>query len=213
MDAPDYYNEDVIDEAELDEVLPSSLRGPVTRSTVKPRILFPNEEQKKMRAHKAEDGEPKTEDEEADTDIEDRMELSAAKGKIDNSATTSTALELALASSPTTTRAARSKHVDLSSSLGAPTSDDEHLRTPPKHNARRTANASPCAERRDADRPRPKSTRRSVRVSHLLGEVEARSFADERFRGMDDFMRIKIPACMSYSLHLCRYTLRWSTIL
>jgi hypothetical protein len=51
-----------------------------------------------------------------------------------------------------------------------------------------------------------------VRVSRSLEKVEARSFADERFRGTNDFLRIKIPACMSYSLHLCRYTLRWPTI-
>jgi hypothetical protein len=178
MDAPDYYNEDGIDEAELDEVLPSSLRGPVTRSTVKPRILFPNEEQKKMRAHKAEDGEPKTEDDEADTDIEDLMDLSAAKGKIDNSATTSTALELALASSPTTTRAARSKHVDLSSSLGAPTSDDEHLRTPPKHNARRTANASPCAELKGR-----RSAKAKVNKKKREGEPLTRGGGGKKLRG------------------------------
>ena len=176
MDAPDYYNEDGIDEAELDEVLPSSLRGPVTRSTVKPRILFPNEEQKKMRAHKAEDGEPKTEDDEADTDIEDLMDLSAAKGKIDNSATNSTALELAHASSPTTTRAARSKHVDLSSSLGAPTSDDEHLRTPPKHNARRTANVSPCAEL-------SRSAKAKVNKNKREGEALTRGGGGKKLRG------------------------------
>jgi hypothetical protein len=176
MDAPDYYNDDGIDEAELDEFLPSPLRGPVTRSTVKPRILFPNEEQKKLRSYKTEVGEPKPEDEEADTDIEDRKDLSAAKGKIDNSATNSTALELAPASSPTTTRAARSKHVDLSSSPGAPTSDDEHLRTPPKHNARRTANVSPCAEL-------SRSAKAKVNKKKREGEPLTRGGRGKKLRG------------------------------
>ncbi len=166
MDAPDYYNEDGIDEAEFDEVLPSSLRGPVTRSTVKPRILFPSEEQKKMRSHKTEVREPKPEDEEAD-----RKDLSAAKGKIDNS------FELAAASSPTTTWAARSKHVDLSSFPGAPTSDDEHLRTPPKHNARRTANASPCAELK-----RSRSAKAKVNKKRE-GEPLARGGGGKKLRG------------------------------
>jgi hypothetical protein len=178
MDAPDYYNEDGIDEAELDEVLPSSLRGPVTRSTVKPRILFPNEEQKEMRSHKTGDREPKTEDEEADTDIEDSMDMSAAKGKIDDSATTSTALESAPANPTTTTRAARSKHVDLSSSPGAPTSDDEHLRTPPKHNARRTANASPTAELK-----RFKSAKAKINKKKREGEPITREGGGKKLRG------------------------------
>lgn len=136
MEAPDHQDAGGIDDNELDEVLPSSLRGPLTRSSLKPRLLFPSNEQKEMRSHN-------TEDEEADTDIEDRMDMSTPMSQVDDSVTTPTAPKFAPASPPTTARATRSKNVDLGSSPGGPTSDDEHLKTPPKHNARRTVKTSP----------------------------------------------------------------------
>ncbi|MCJ1307473.1 hypothetical protein MMC25_001119 [Agyrium rufum] len=55
---------------QLLEDVPQHLRRPFTRSSVKPRLLFPTEAQLKARAGV---GEPSiTDDEEADTDIEDR---------------------------------------------------------------------------------------------------------------------------------------------
>jgi hypothetical protein len=123
----------------LDEVLPSSLRGPLTRSSTKPRLLFPGDEKKEMRSHN-------TEDEEADTDIEDPMDTSTPTHQMHDNVSTPKAPKFAPASPPTTARATRSKNIDMSSSPGAPTSDDEHIRSPPKHNARRGGGVSPFNE-------------------------------------------------------------------
>ena len=132
-------SEDVHDDLELDETLPSSLRGPLTRSSVKPRLLFPSKDRKEGRSHN-------TEDEEADTDIDDRMDTSTPLHLMEDAVSTPSAPKFAPASPPTTVRGTRSKNIDLSSSPGAPISDDEHITTPPKHNARRGGGVSPFKE-------------------------------------------------------------------
>jgi hypothetical protein len=150
----------------LDEVVPSSLRRPLTRSSIKPRLLFPSPQQRETRSHN-------TEDEEADTDIEDPMDMSTPMGQMDDRVATPTGPKFAPATPPTTARATRSKNVDLSSSPGAPTSDDEHLRTPPRHNARRVGKVSPFDQ---WNRHRPVTKKRE-------GEPLARGRADKKLRG------------------------------
>ena len=139
IEGHDEEPEDVHDDIELDETLPSSLRGPLTRSSVKPRLLFPSKDRKGAKSHN-------TEDEEADTDIDDRMDTSTPLHLMEDTVTTPTAPKFAPASPPTTVRGTRSKNIDLSSSPGVPTSDDEHTATPPKHNARRGGGVSPFNE-------------------------------------------------------------------
>jgi hypothetical protein len=153
----------------LDEVLPSSLRGPLTRSSTKPRLLFPSNDQKEMRSHN-------TEDEEADTDIEDPMDTSTPTYQMDGKVTTPKAPKFAPASPPTTIRATRSKNVDMSSSPGAPTSEDEHIKTPPKHNARRGGVVSPFNEWK-RHRSVPKNNKKRE------GEPLSRSGGGKKLRG------------------------------
>lgn len=156
-----------IDDNNLDEVNPSPLRGPLTRSSLKPRLLFPKHEQKELKSHN-------TEDEEADTDIEDRMDISTTPThQRDDTVATPKAPKFAPASPPTTARATRSKNVGLGSSPGGPTSDDEHMRTPPKHNARRTGKVSPFDEWK---RRRPATKKRE-------GEPLARAGGQKKQRG------------------------------
>jgi len=67
-----------------------------------------------------------TEDEEAETDIEESMKgVSTPMDQAEDVATTPKAPKFAPVSPPTTARATRSKKIDLSSSPAAPTSDDE----------------------------------------------------------------------------------------
>jgi len=150
----------------LDDVVPSTLRRPCTRSSIKPRLLFPRAQQKESRSHN-------TEDEEADTDIEDPMDMSTPTGQMDDRVATPTAPKCAPVTPPITARATRSKNVEVSSSPGAPTSDDEHLRTPPRHNARRAGKVSPFDQ---WNRHRPVTKKRE-------GEPLARGRADKKLRG------------------------------
>jgi hypothetical protein len=167
------YDEDGIDDDvnnEVEEIIQasSSFRGPLTRSSIKPRLLFPSND-KEMKSHN-------TEDEEADTDIEDRMDTSTHTHQMDDTVTTPKAPKFAPASPPTTARATRSKNVDLGSSPGAPTSDDEHLRTPPKHNARRGGGVSPFNEWKRR-RPVTKNTKKRE------GEPLAQRGGTKKLRG------------------------------
>ena len=128
-------DEDDNDDA-LDEDVPSSLRRPLTRSSIKPRLLFPSTEPRETRSHN-------TEDEEADTDIEDPMDTSTSLDQIDDQVATPKAPKFAPATPPTTIRATRSKNVDFNGSPGAAATDSEHNSTPPRHNARRAGKISP----------------------------------------------------------------------
>lgn len=147
----DEYESDVQDEG-----FTTDLRRPLTRSTIKPRLLFPNDDQ--VRAKAARDSH-NTEDEEADTDIEDLAGASTPFAQIDDvpatpkaprfgpfgqidgvaatqttaarTAATPKALRFGPITPPTTARTTRSKHVEMSNSAADPTSDDESFPTSP----------------------------------------------------------------------------------
>jgi hypothetical protein len=129
-------------------------RGPLTRSSVRPRLLFPSARQvkeKEMRLKAAEE-------EEADTDIElpivapsssrDRTSKhteapfmkSTPTGQMDGDIATPKAPRFAPHSPPTTGRATRSQKVDLTSS---PTGSDDDRPTTPTHNRSASAKISP----------------------------------------------------------------------
>jgi len=95
------------EEDSLDRSVPSTLRGPRTRSSLKPRLLFAPPKR-----------EPTTTDEEADTDIEDSNTISTPTHHSKPKVSTPKAPRFAPASPPTTARATRSKHVDLDRSPG-----------------------------------------------------------------------------------------------
>lgn len=100
-------------DAALEEDIPSRLRRPLTRSSVKPRLLFPTPEQlraRETRSHATED------EEEAVTDIEEPNHLSTPKGQMDDAIATPKAPKFAPASPPTTTRVTRSKQTDITGS-------------------------------------------------------------------------------------------------
>ena len=129
-------------DAEFDAALPARLRGPLTRSSIKPRLLFPTPQQdraKEVRSQAIED------DEEAVTDIEDPTDgLSTPKDHIDEFVETPKAPKFAPASPPTTVRATRSgKNIDLSSSPVQSTSDDEPAQSPLPRARGRAVQVSP----------------------------------------------------------------------
>jgi hypothetical protein len=129
-------------EAEIDGNDFPNHQGPLTRSSVKPRLLFPSARQiqeKEMRLRAAEE-------EEADTDIElPIVTASSARsqtgkntgvskanltpvGQFDEDIATPKAPRFAPYSPPTTSRATRSKQIDISSyPIG---SDDDRSTTP-----------------------------------------------------------------------------------
>lgn len=110
------------DADELNESVSRHLR-PRSRSLLKPRLLF---------------GPPKahtTEDEEADTEIEDAV--ATPSRQVTRKTATPKAPRFGPASPPTTSRATRSKDVNLISSPSAPSEDDSSQRSV------RSANRSP----------------------------------------------------------------------
>lgn len=108
------------DTEELEQLLSPRLRRPLTRSAIKPRLLFPPQ-----RAQATEPQSHNTEDEEADTDIEERDEVSTPTAQVHDITATPKAPRFAPFTPPTTVRATRSKKVDMSSSPAGPPSDDE----------------------------------------------------------------------------------------
>jgi len=104
------------------------------------------------------------------------MDTSTPLHLMKDTVTTPTAPKFAPASPPTTVRGTRSKNVDLSSSPGAPTSDDEHLTTPRKHNARRGGGVSPFNEWK---RRRPVTKN----IKKREGEPLPRGGGDKKLRG------------------------------
>ncbi|KUJ20494.1 uncharacterized protein LY89DRAFT_715880 [Mollisia scopiformis] len=90
------------------------------RSAVKPKLLFTEE-----RAQAAEAKSHNTEDEEADTDIEDRDEITTPTAQAHDITATPKAPKFAPYTPPTTVRATRSKKVYMTSSPAGPGSDDE----------------------------------------------------------------------------------------
>jgi hypothetical protein len=101
-------------EDELDETVSSNLRRPLTRSAVKPRLLFPTAQQiqaKEARSQYTED------EEEAVTDIETEDHLmSTPLDQVDEIVRTPKAPKFAPASPPTTIRATRSKDICMTGS-------------------------------------------------------------------------------------------------
>ncbi|KAL5315532.1 hypothetical protein ACEPPN_016400 [Leptodophora sp. 'Broadleaf-Isolate-01'] len=124
------------DEVEGDSSLTRNLRRPLTRSSIKPRLLFPTAEQSRARETRSHN----TEDEEADTDIEEPMGgVSTPFDQIDEFAATPKAPRYGPVTPPTTTRATRSKKVEVYSSPAGPTSDEESASTSPMLRNHRTA--------------------------------------------------------------------------
>lgn len=95
----------------------------MTRSSVKPRLLFPSREQLEAKEARQFD----TEDEEAITDIDEDVK-STPHAQVDITTRTPKAPKFApvdMATPPTTVRTTRSKDVRLLGSSAGPASDDE----------------------------------------------------------------------------------------
>lgn len=101
---------------ELDATVPARLRGRTTRSSLKPRLLFPTPEQMAVRQKKAQ----VTDEEEAMTDLEDPTAIVNTQGKkLNDFAVTPKAVKIsnvAPVSPPTTARSTRNKKIDIDGS-------------------------------------------------------------------------------------------------
>jgi hypothetical protein len=95
---------DAVLNAELDSTVPARLRGPLTRSSIKPRLLFPTSEQLAAKAQKSQIAH---DDEEAVTDIED-SKFSTPVAQLEKPSSPPGAPKFSHLSPPTTTRATRS---------------------------------------------------------------------------------------------------------
>lgn len=114
-------------DAIIEESVPENLRRPLTRSSVKPRLLFPSPQQAKVRKFR----DHNTEDEEADTDIEDPLPgISTPVDQVDDMGRTPKAPRFAPATPPTSSRATRSKKVDMSTSPAGLSSEDDSETSP-----------------------------------------------------------------------------------
>jgi hypothetical protein len=133
-------------DAELDAAVPARLRGPLTRSSIKPRLLFPTAEQTAVREKKFQ---LTDDDEEAITDIEEPPNgFSTPVDTDDMLATTPTAPKFAPYSPPATARATRSaKKVTYggSSPLTPGMTFDDDADIGPVHSGRRGGKSSPFA--------------------------------------------------------------------
>lgn len=119
MEEPASDDIDMNLESEMDATVPARLRGgPITRSSVKPRLLFPSAAQLAAKQNKI-----SQEDEEADTDIEDVTETSNPFYEEKKMDVTPRASKFTPLSPPTTAaRVTRSKNVsddDLTSSFSS----------------------------------------------------------------------------------------------
>lgn len=95
---------DAILNAELDSTVPVRLRGPLTRSSIKPRLLFPTSEQLAAKAQKSQTAH---DEEEAVTDIED-SKISTPIAQFGKPSSPPGAPKFGHLSPPTTTKATRS---------------------------------------------------------------------------------------------------------
>ncbi|KAI9738893.1 MAG: hypothetical protein M1818_005206 [Claussenomyces sp. TS43310] len=101
---------------ELDATVPARLRGPLTRSSIKPRLLFATAKQVAMKEKLNTSIHDKVDEEEAVTDIEESShDLSTPTNLSAEFASTPKAPKFAPASPPTTVRTTRSKKVELTS--------------------------------------------------------------------------------------------------
>lgn len=147
--------------------LPSRSRGPITRSSIKPRLLFASASRPKASAAH------NTEDEEADTDIEEPSVGASYSGHFDDMQVTPTTRRIAPASPPSTSRVTRTmKHamdVDMTSS---PAIAEDEPRTPKRRSTRgaRGGSVSPYSDwPRQKDSP---STRLRKRYGTTLTSGE-----------------------------------------
>ena len=102
---------------ELDATVPSRLRGPLTRSSLKPRLLFPTPEQIAVREKKTQ----VPDDEEVMTDLEDPFStvISTPAKHLNDFAVTPTAPNYTPVSPPTTARASRLTKMEIDDSTSA----------------------------------------------------------------------------------------------
>jgi len=98
---------DMLD-TELDATVPTRLRGPLTRSSLKPRVLFPTPEQLAAREKKLQ----VTDDEEAMTEREPSNEASTPPAEIHDEVITPVALKFTPATPPSTAHHTRSMGFD-----------------------------------------------------------------------------------------------------
>ena len=131
------------DHAELDDIAPH-LRKPLTRSSIKPRRLW-NEKSTATQS-----------DEEASTDIEERMDVTP-KRLTKKSISTPKAPKYAPYTPPTTARTTRSKDVNMDAPIDFPftqdssTTQDDDRKVSPFNNWKRTKNATGQAKKREGE--------------------------------------------------------------
>jgi hypothetical protein len=116
-------DEDNAEDEQLAQTVAPNLRRPLTRSSIKPRLLFPTAEQTKAKEKRSQTTE---DEEEAITDIEE----SQARMDLDDQVATPKPPKFAPATPPTTARTTRSKKIDMDTSL---LSDDEATVPSPNH--------------------------------------------------------------------------------
>jgi hypothetical protein len=126
-------------DSETDEPAPST--GRLTRSSMKPRLLFPERPLgKDIKAHT-------TEDEEADTDIEEHEDVLTPTGKEHSiTDTPKAAPKFTLYTPPTTARVTRSKKVDMSGGTGDDDDMSDLPTSPMLRAATRISRSSPFEE-------------------------------------------------------------------
>lgn len=156
---------------ELDVTVPARLRGPLTRSSLKPRLLFPTPEQIAVREKKAQ----VTDDEEVMTDLEDPFStvVSTPAKHMNDFAVTPAAPKFAPVSPPTTARAARSKKMDLDDST---TSSDPITPTARATRSMRKMEIDNSASSSNPITPSPSRSRRT-KVSPFDGWQRTKTFS------------------------------------
>lgn len=149
-------------DSEIDEPESSTTPRRLTRSSIKPRLLFPSPGRALGRDIKAHT----TEDEEADTDIEEREEVLTPTGKEHDMTATPKAPKFAPYTPPTTVRATRSKKVDVSGGLGDDDEMTDYVPTSPMLRvATRVSRSSPFEEWSRAPATRDSKKRASEATS------------------------------------------------
>jgi hypothetical protein len=148
--------------AELDSTIPSRLRGPLTRSSVKPRLLFPSAEQTAARQQKLQEKKPQlTDDEEAMTDIEHMPhEVASPEEDMEDVMATPVAPKFAPAPNTPPSTARTTRYMNLDGAADEPSPRETRSSGPrsgAKVNAfagwkRTKAGAATNSKKRDADK-------------------------------------------------------------
>lgn len=132
--------------------------------------MFPGPE----RAQAAEVQSHNTEDEEADTDIEDCNEISSPTALVHGVTATPKAPRFGPFTPPTTVRTTRSKKVDMSSSPLGPGSDDEMADNGPSSPTLRGSRFSRASPSEDWSRGRPATRDSKKRVAEAASRGAAK---------------------------------------